>query len=572
MARNKELADLSVKLSLQMAEFQKGMTQATSYMDRMDRRTKTLDRTFKKFDRSIGKINTGFLKMSAAIAGVFGISKLTSAFKETIASSIDFNARMEQSETTLRAVISASYDYVDVNGKAVTATQRIAAVNRETSVAMTGIKRIMKETASSTESLISSYALMKPAMDQANVSTSQQIELLKLVSNTATTFGISMESLSVGIDDLGRGTWTANSAFGKMMNSLGITKRGVQEAGDKFKYLSEKMKETGKAQFTFNAIMSNFTEAWDEMKGRLTEGIFDQLKDKLVELTDQMGAQSPQAMQKFADAVVDMVNASIRALGKLLKTINYVVQGFSIAYDGYRKVAALIAGGSNDDLALLETRLEKLKKLKEGAEISNRQKRSGTVTTDIDAQIAGLEKSIKKAREWNQTWKDADKSIENTLLKGDDFNRLIETGVEKFQFVKTPIKDMNDALADTVKLAGKPLVPDVEGIKAAAKGIDQYKKALDLITPAVDKINKEYVKMYNAIKGVFSSEQMEAFFKKWGEAIDEVNEKTKTIAQEIEEAVGSKLENAFMGTIRSMMDGVQDWGDMFANILKRHSS
>ena len=74
--------------------------------------------------------------------------------------------------------------------------------------------------------------------------------------------------------------------------------------------------------------------------------------------------------------------------------------------------------------------------------------------------------------------------------------------------------------------------------------------------------------MYEVIKDVFNTEQMAAFYAKWGEAIDALSEKTKTIAQEIEDAVGSKLENAFMGTIRSMMDGVQDWGDMFTNILK----
>jgi hypothetical protein len=307
--------------------------QARKALEDLNKESIKVDNSFEDMDKSTKKLSSSFGGLKTKIvAGVVAFGAVAMAVKNLVNSSFAYNKSMEDSTAKLRAMISASKGYTTTAGEVVSATQRMVIINRDTVKTMELLEVANSETSMGMRELIDVYALMKPSMDSVNVSIKDQIQILKLVTNTASNFGLNAEELSNGIDDLATGTWDASSGFGKMAKSLGLTKEEVKNTTDLVGLLNEKMKETGAVQDTMSVAISNFGVAWDRMAGKVTEPIFEPVKKILKELTTVFNKTGPDAVQVFSDALIDMVNGGVSALAFLMKAINQVIGSMQIAY------------------------------------------------------------------------------------------------------------------------------------------------------------------------------------------------------------------------------------------------
>lgn len=303
-----------------------------------------LEKKGAKAEKSTNKLNNSFISLKASTVGVaasvYGIGKSISFL---ISSGIDYNKSMDASEAKLTAIISASRGYTTAIGEQVSAQKRQVLVNQEVSETMKILKQTNSKTAMGMSELIDIYALAKPGMDRYKWALSDQIEILKLTTNTASNFGMTAQELSTGIDDLAAGTWIASSGFGKMMKSLGVTKEEFKNTADKVEYLKDKMRETGEAQDTWAVAVSNFGVAWDTMTGEITKPVFERLKNSIKDVTKLLGQEGVKANKAFSYSFTEFAKIGVKMVGFVLKAVSQLIHTIGIAYKGYQQLGNVSA-------------------------------------------------------------------------------------------------------------------------------------------------------------------------------------------------------------------------------------
>ena len=243
-------------------------------------------------DSSAGRASNSLATMGTrllALAGAtFGIYAIVNALKDLAVESWESNVGLDLASSKLLSLVSAGKAYVDTNGNMVSSVQRTNAVQIESAKILQMIRDVNSETALGITDLVQVYALAKPNMDRYNWALKDQIEIVKLVSNTASNFSMGANELSTGIDDLATGTWLANSAFGKMMKTMGISKAEYKLVGDKVSFLKEKLKETGQASDNYATALSNMAVEWDNVVSGMSATSFENAKGGLKALTEQL--------------------------------------------------------------------------------------------------------------------------------------------------------------------------------------------------------------------------------------------------------------------------------------------
>jgi len=462
--------------------------------------------SFEDLDRQVNDTNKGLAGMMPkllAIAGMAGtIYGLAKAFSFVVRSGFDYNKQMDASTAKLTAMISASKGYTTVAGEQVTALQRQKLISQETAYMMQILKQTNAETAMGMNELVDIYALAKPGMDRYHWAVKDQIAIVKLASNTASNFGMTAEELSTGIDDLAAGTWEASSGFGKMMKSLGVSKKEYQAAADKVAYLKEKMKETGAAQDTWAVATSNFQVAWDNMAGQVTQPIFDGVKEAIKYVTKQMNTYGPDSMQVFSDALVGMVNGAISAVGTLIGWISKLVSGFRIAYAGYKKLAGAARAWWNNDNAENSAKLQALQ-----AE-QDRLKSLGRSYGVVRAKIRAIKKDMQGYDAGIKMWKEADKDLAD-IATFDSKMQGIASTVKQIHIKKGIVNPISEAVTPTTQLAYKigKVADNTKKSTAATKShVQSLKAQAQEATQALNsqkQLNREYLRLTHDKSGLF---------------------------------------------------------------------
>ncbi|RLG39374.1 MAG: hypothetical protein DRO01_05805, partial [Thermoproteota archaeon] len=516
--------------------------------------------------KSANNAKKTLLSLAGAAASLYGLSK---AYEHLIKASFEYNVEMENSTVKLEAMISASKGYETVSGKQVTTLERQALIAAETTETMVLLKKANLETAMGMKDLIDVFALMKPGMDQVNIATKDQVEILKLVTNTASTFGLSAQELSTGVDDLAKGTWKTSQSFGKMMTAIGVTNEGMKNAADKVEYLKEKMAETGVAQDTWAVAVSNFGVAWDETIGKLTVGIFDNIKNAVKDVTELLSKQSPEAMQIFADALVDMINGGVKTVAFLIKAFNQLIGVMQISYAGYMKMAGVIGGGDvkklNDDLK----ELNRVQKEGDYGMFSNQNR--GVVR----AEISALEKKIEKTKEYNDIRANGDKLFEDAAKRTDAINTMVDNGVKKITLsysslseAVTSAKKATDPLKDKARdletASKKSAKASKAAAKAAAKASKERENALKREADAAADAAKEMQKYNERFSDAFGGAMTDVLD---GDLLGAFNGFFKTISDTMVKPFVDDMSKSLSGMLSNLMGGLGALGSFVGGAL-----
>ena len=310
---------------------------------------KKLEHTIEDVNSKGSKLNSIFSGFGAKVAGLVGVASaiygVGKALGFVVRSGFEANKELDASRAKLRAMISAGRDYITVSGKKVNALQREKLITAELNATMALLKKANAETAMGMSELIDVYALAKPGMDRHNWALKDQIEILKLVTNTASNFGVSAEELATGIDDLADGTWDATSGFGKMMKALGVTKEEFAAAANKVEYLKEKLKETGAAQDTWAVATSNLSVAWDNLTGKVTAPIFDIAKEGVKEFTIYLNSIDDSSIIDLQDALILTAKAGVKGAAYIATAWDGVKLVFKVAEVAIAKFGLLANEG-----------------------------------------------------------------------------------------------------------------------------------------------------------------------------------------------------------------------------------
>ncbi len=540
--------------------------------------------SFDKLDRKVLKAQTAlssFHKSLLTIAGVTGaIYGLGKAVGFVVESGFEYNKAMDASRAKLTAMVSASKSYVTISGEAVDAMQRKKLVAAEVNDMMQILKTTNAQTAMGMSDLVDIYALAKPGMDKYKWAVKDQIEIVKLASNTASNFGMTAEELQSGIDDLAAGTWEASSGFGKMMKAIGVSKEEYKAAADKVAYLKEKMKETGAAQDTWAVAVSNFQVAWDTMAGQITQPVFSGIKQALKTVTLQMNTAGPDAMQVFSDALVSMVNGGISAVGTLIKWVSKLVAGFRIAYAGYKKLAGAARVWWNGSHAENAAKMEELKRDLEEA------KKSGVGVTLVLSKIRSLKKDMKASDAGARLWAEADKDLED-IAAFDEKLQGVASSIKTITIPKGTISDTKEIVSETQKLAYKMSAAGdsskklTSNTKSHTKALKEAKKAAEAYAKGLKKAQDrlrdarlfnaggdelvQIAKLGNELAGLGKYLKQSELAEIYEAEIAKMKQSTDSLADKLQEAFGIKNDSVFGHLFDNLLGSINAFGKAFGS-------
>ncbi len=276
---------------------------------------------------AIGRIKNTISDLGSSVGKIISLKQ---AFDFVMHSGLEYNKTMDASKAKLTAIVLASKGLTLTTGQQVTAMERQKLVSGEVAAMMSLLEKTSTKTGRGMSELVDIYALAKPGMERNNWALKDQADILKLVTNSASNLNLSTDDLSAGINDMADGTWDANSGFGKMMQTLGVTKESYAAAGDKVAFLKEKLSETGTEQDTYAYAMSNLSTTWDMFAGKITQPIFDAQKDGAKELTRILNDLGPEA----ASIGQSVTGTFVTMAGDIYDTFSYLPQAIVVVGEG----------------------------------------------------------------------------------------------------------------------------------------------------------------------------------------------------------------------------------------------
>ena len=324
----------------------------------------------------------------------------------------------------------------------------------------------------------------------------------------------------------------------------------------------------------YGGAMNKLSSTWDGMLSNLMDnvtkfeadvaatGLFDSFKDALGEVS--------KIFEEFSANEANVIGVA-KTITTAIAIIARAAQGVSYIITGWRMIAAnveVVFKNAGIAVAAIITQLEKewyetILNIKKGiAEIS------GYIGIDTDlgiaeteAVVASLDASLAKLT------KEAKENLSvlgETVHMQDEQNQMIQKALEPFTDIElhtAKTRDIQKEVTEEVRNTAKA----AEEITYSTK---QYQSALGLVLTDAEKINQKYLEALPVAEAMFDETDMRRFYSSWASELEGLGKATVSISDEIQDAVGGQLENAFMKSIRNMMDGVNDLGEVFETLFK----
>lgn len=248
--------------------------------------------------------------------------------------------------------------------------------------------------------------------------------------------------------------------------------------------------------------------------------MFESLSETIEEFS-----QNSDFMESFSNNMTTMSVGTVSSLGFIGK-----------AFIGTTSVISTTVTGWEGIISSFEAYFNRV-----GYAIDYWSARSSGNAAEMETALKGYNGEADK---WRKEIGENDKELQTFLQSNQLLVDGINSATDAFEKNIKKAKEAKDANSDasgpgtktipgTTAVMGATHTIDL-GLDDATKNvIDQYNAALGLVTPELDKINNQYGAMYEVVSLLFSEEQMQVFYAKWGEAIDVVNEKSKDNAAKL---------------------------------------
>jgi len=238
-----------------------------------------LDKHSKKSTTSL----TDLAKKTAVLTG--SVYALNKAYDATLAVGFNFNKSMEQNIQGLTALTVATSKNVDSMGNALNIQEKYTLANVEATKTLKALQAVNVDTPHTLDETNKIYKAMYVSMKNAGASTDDMVQLTKQVSIAAGSAEIEFQGLLAGVDGLATGTVLANSDLGRFLTGLGLTNEELKNSENVVGLLNDRLSQFQPAD-TMERAISNLTNAWEQLNGELTKGLFDSTKDSFNDLAD----------------------------------------------------------------------------------------------------------------------------------------------------------------------------------------------------------------------------------------------------------------------------------------------
>lgn len=262
----------------------------------------SLNNTFQTTFFTLGSLNLAFGAIKASITS-------------TITSALSLSSANEQLKNSLASLISLNHSSVDAKGRAISANEKW---NASLKLSEETIKKLNVINLKTIYTLQDVSAMFKSFYSTAgaNMSLSEAISAMEAIALAAQVSGASADSLKMTLDSLGSGIAQTQTDFGRFVSSLGLSTEAMSKAkaeGKLYSLIIEKLgsfaEDASRSANTYEASLSNLTNALDELKQKAIEPYFDGIK-KVINATSE-------AISNHQDLILNYLGVITRLGGSI---------------------------------------------------------------------------------------------------------------------------------------------------------------------------------------------------------------------------------------------------------------
>lgn len=273
----------------------------------------SLNNTFQTTFFTLGSLNLAFGAIKASITS-------------TITSALSLSSANEQLKNSLASLISLNHSSVDAKGRAISANEKW---NASLKLSEETIKKLNVINLKTIYTLQDVSAMFKSFYSTAgaNMSLSEAISAMEAIALAGQVSGASADSLKMTLDSLGSGIAQTQTDFGRFVSSLGLSTEAMSKAkaeGKLYSLIIEKLgsfaEDASRSANTYEASLSNLTNALDELKQKAIEPYFDGIK-KAINATSEAISNNQDLILSYL-GVITRLGANIALSLSAIKGLN----------------------------------------------------------------------------------------------------------------------------------------------------------------------------------------------------------------------------------------------------------
>ncbi len=275
----------------------------------------SLNQTFENTFFALGSLNLAFSAIGASLGA-------------TLKSSLDLASANEQLKNSLASLISLNHSSVDAQGKAIDANTKW---NASLALSLETIKKLNIINLKTIYTMKDMSEMFKSFYSTAgsNMSLEEAISAMEAIAYAGQVSGASVDSLKMTLDSLGAGVAQTQTDFGRFINSLGLSTEAMSKAkaeGKLYSLIIEKLgsfaQDASRSANTYEASVSNLSNALDELKKKAIEPYFEGIKNAI--------NATSEAISKNQEAILESLGVLAR-LGGSVALVWGATKGLNLA-------------------------------------------------------------------------------------------------------------------------------------------------------------------------------------------------------------------------------------------------
>lgn len=317
-----------------------GIDQTSKKIKQLDKDIKTTDKSSKEYTKTNKDMGKSLKDVGIAVAGVYASFKsLDTVYNGVIKNGIQYQSLLEDQLAGLTALRVATTKNIDAQGKALTLEQKYIIAQKESIATLKELQLINERTPQQLLETLELYKVLVPTLGRAGASQMELFKVTELLAKASANYGLGFQQLIAGVDGLATGTVLAASDLGKFLVPLGLSNEKLRETSNVAQLLIDKLSPLGKDLDTLTVRTSNLANAWNELGKRITEPIYDDVKDAVLSLTTAINSIDNQDIDRIANVAEEMAKIGL-AIGTTVvtvKTYNALVKtsiALNVAYGG----------------------------------------------------------------------------------------------------------------------------------------------------------------------------------------------------------------------------------------------
>ncbi|HEF6706883.1 TPA: hypothetical protein SAV16_000772 [Campylobacter jejuni] len=293
--------------------------------------TQATNKYIKDIEKSFLGLSKSVIDMNAHLTQAYqGYKTLALDIKNFGSSFIEASKSFETAKTQLAFITATTHSNIDATGKAISQLEKWKAATKSSEKTFKDFNDLHTKTGYSLQDLasmfrsFSSTALNNMSFDEAKKAFES---IMIATSNTSMT----TEQLSMTMDSLGAGVFSASGDLRRFAESLGITNDAMSEAkknGKLFDLFIEKTKELTKytdyTTQTYEKQMQKFEANMQMLKAEISKPIFDALKNSLIDINTYIKDNEKE------------IKADIKAITEFATSFKDLAIGAGLAYVAFK--------------------------------------------------------------------------------------------------------------------------------------------------------------------------------------------------------------------------------------------